>query len=125
MQSTDLCLCGSSTTWTQCCGRFLTLGAYPASVEALMRSRFSAYCLRDIPYLQKTWHPSSCPKLNHNHLDSTKWLRLDVISAQQGLKSGTVEFKAYFQTDAGEECLHEVSRFKKHKNRWVYLDGQY
>lgn len=92
-----------------------------------MRSRFSAYCILNIDYLRKTWHPSTCPDLTKDSLEATHWLRLTVVSAHQGLKSGTVEFKAYYKTDASdaEACLHEVSRFKKHKNRWVYLDGSY
>jgi SEC-C motif-containing protein len=86
-----------------------------------MRSRYSAYVLLDTEYLMKTWVLEHRPTLNKNDISATKWLKLNVISSKQGLKKGTVEFKAYY-AEKGNECvLHEHSLFKKVKNRWYYV----
>ena len=89
-----------------------------------MRSRYSAYVLCRIDYLTKTWHPDTCPTLVINELRQTQWLGLEVIAHRSGLKKATVEFNAYYQGVNGKACLHEVSLFKKQKQRWVYVNGQ-
>ncbi len=86
-----------------------------------MRSRYCAYVTGNLPYLKKSWHPDTCPELSEQDLH-TKWLRLDVIKAKKGLKRSIVEFKAWYQ-DGDKECaLHEISLFKLHKKRWVYVE---
>ncbi|MEJ2041925.1 MAG: YchJ family protein [Reinekea sp.] len=124
MKNTDPCPCGSSQLYKNCCGRYLEAGAYPLDAESLMRSRYTAYTLNRTDYLKKTWHPDTCPALDTESLQSTRWLRLDVIQHKPGLKNAIVEFKAYYQTEQGEQAMHEVSTFKKLKNRWVYVDAQ-
>ncbi|MGR8999959.1 MAG: YchJ family protein, partial [Gammaproteobacteria bacterium] len=50
-----LCLCGSGTDYQQCCGPYHSGEKIPGTAEALMRSRYSAYVLRNADYLQATW----------------------------------------------------------------------
>lgn len=121
MKNSDNCLCGNTASFENCCGKYLEQGAYPITAEALMRSRYSAYVRHDKTYLIKTWHPNYCPELSETELKNTHWVRLDVIKTKSGLKRATVEFKAYYLKDQSETCLHEISIFKKIKNRWVYL----
>jgi SEC-C motif-containing protein len=124
MSATDLCPCCSELPYTQCCGRFLEQGAYPQTAEQLMRSRYTAYTQARADYLEKTWHSSTRPRLTQAELQATQWQRLEVIAAKPGLKKSVVEFKAYYVEQGTETCLHEVSLFKKEKNRWVYLEAQ-
>jgi SEC-C motif-containing protein len=88
-----------------------------------MRSRYTAYTLCNATYLTETWHPDHCPKLDIDELNGTHWLRLEVLRHKKGLKTSVVEFKAFYQIDGIEQCIHETSTFKKLKNRWVYLNG--
>ncbi len=124
MPITDLCPCCSKKPFLDCCGRFLALGAYPNTAEQLMRSRYTAYTLKDYTYLAKTWHPDYRPERLDEQSDTTQWLSLDIIKTKPGLKKSIVEFKAYYRTDNDEVCLHEVSLFKKLKNRWVYVQAE-
>lgn len=124
MSNTDHCPCGSQQTYQQCCGRFLEQGAYPQTAEQVMRSRYTAYTLARADYLEKTWHSKTRPSLSEQELNSTEWTRLEVIAAKPGLKKSIVEFRAYYLSDGKEQCLHEVSLFKKERNRWVYLEAQ-
>ncbi len=124
MLKNNPCPCGSSELYKNCCGRYLEAGAYPLTAEELMRSRYTAYTLCRADYLKKTWHPTTAPDLNIDQLTQTQWIRLEVLNHKPGLKSAIVEFKAFFEGTAGEECLHEISTFKKVKNRWVYVDAK-
>ena len=57
-----------------------------------------------------------------------QWQSLEIIKTEAGTAldtEGVVEFKASYLVDDKTETLHEVSRFIKENNRWVYLDGNY
>jgi len=86
-----------------------------------MRSRYSAFVTGNLPYLRKTWHPDTCPDLSPDDLN-TRWSRLEVIKSKQGLKKSIVEFSAWFIDNDEERALHEISLFKLHKKRWVYVE---
>lgn len=60
---TEQCPCGSANTLAQCCGRYHA-GKPAPSAELLMRSRYSAYVLGLIDYLQATTLPVQQPLLN-------------------------------------------------------------
>jgi SEC-C motif-containing protein len=86
-----------------------------------MRSRYSAYVTGNLSYLRKTWHPDTCPELNAEDL-RTQWSRLEVIKSKQGLKKAVVEFRAWYTEKGAEQALHEISLFKLHQKRWVYVE---
>jgi SEC-C motif-containing protein len=119
------CPCGSELPYVNCCGQWhagLALGVHAPTPEALMRSRYSAYVLGLIEYLQATWHPSSAP--GELELSPVKWLGLDVREAQTTGDAGVVEFVARFRVDGKGERLHEISRFVREAGRWYYIDGE-
>ncbi len=55
------CPCGLGDDYAWCCGR-LHAGASAPTAESLMRSRYSAFAVRDARYLLRTWHPSARPR---------------------------------------------------------------
>jgi SEC-C motif-containing protein len=120
------CMCLSGEQYRMCCGRFHSGGAEAATAEQLMRSRYSAFVLLDRPYLLRTWHPETRPKVLD--LDpGMQWRRLDIMSTSGGgplEDRGTVEFKAWFRHGGERGLLHEVSRFVRENRRWYYVDGQ-
>jgi len=120
----EICHCGRPGSYERCCKPFLDAGAYPRDPLILMRSRYSAYVLRRRAYLVKTWYPSTCPALTEEQLSDTQWQRLEVVRSHAGFKKGWVEFKAHF-IDKHEKLrlLHEISEFRKLKDRWVYHAG--
>lgn len=96
------------------------------TAEALMRSRFTAFCLQNGAYLLATWDVSTRPALLDFSADDTRWLRLEIVGTQRGMaadSNGRVCFNAYFTQDGKEGVMNETSRFRKIANRWVYLDG--
>ncbi|MGR8952980.1 MAG: YchJ family protein [Gammaproteobacteria bacterium] len=122
----ELCLCGSGRAYHECCRTYHRADAVPPTAESLMRSRFTAYALRDADYLRKTWDSGKCPENIDFSRETAVWQRLEIVDAKKGGPQddkGVVEFRAYYLQD-GEECvLHEVSRFIKKDGRWFYLDG--
>ncbi len=75
------CPCGSGNAFNQCCGHYHA-GTPAPSAELLMRSRYSAYVLGLVDYLQATTLPAQQTALDLEgirrwSLDST-WLGLEV-----------------------------------------------
>ncbi|PKN22360.1 MAG: hypothetical protein CVU68_04410, partial [Deltaproteobacteria bacterium HGW-Deltaproteobacteria-3] len=55
------CPCGNGLKFAECCGPFLE-GSRPApTAEALMRSRYTAFAVQDVPYILRSWHRSTRP----------------------------------------------------------------
>jgi len=117
-----LCPCASERAYSDCCEPYHLGDALPDSVEALMRSRYSAFVLADDDYLLESWHPLTCPE----HLDlsdNPDWVKLEVVSSEQDGEQGRVHFKAFYQDGKQQECLEELSEFRKANGRWYYLRG--
>jgi SEC-C motif-containing protein len=92
-----------------------------------MRSRYTAYVVRDASYLRATWHPDTRP--TELHLDEQplpRWTGLKILHTSAGKGSdttGTVEFVARYKINGRAHRLHEVSRFRRQEGRWFYVDG--
>ncbi len=90
-----------------------------------MRSRFSAFAVRDESYLLRTWHPDTRPTTVPFD-PALRWLRLDILTTTGGTPfhtTGTVEFQAHYHDSDHPGTLHETSRFTHHEGIWVYVDG--
>ena len=120
------CPCGSGLLYGHCCGPLLSRQSAAATPEALMRSRYTAFQLRDADYLRESWDPAQCPAKLDFEGDSRTWSGLEIVSTLGGGESderGVVEFKARFELGDDTYLIHEVSRFHRLAGRWVYLDG--
>jgi SEC-C motif-containing protein len=88
-----------------------------------MRSRYSAYVLKNEIYLLKTWHESTRPESLEIEKDTTQWKKLKIIFSD----GNKVHFVAYFTQHTlnikKTYALTEISDFIKDKN-WFYLDGK-
>lgn len=120
------CLCGSGRSFGTCCRPPLTAEAPAASAEALMRSRYVGYALRDEAYLLATWHERTRPEALHLAGDETRWLGLTIRHTGAGQPDdarGTVEFVAEYRLNGFRRKVHETSEFERADGRWVYVDG--
>jgi len=91
-----------------------------------MRSRYTAYALRNSNYLRATWDEAKCPKSIDFSKEKMEWLRLEVGETKKGGvndSKGVVVFKAFYRQDGEEFVMRETSRFIKSNGRWFYLDG--
>jgi SEC-C motif-containing protein len=89
-----------------------------------MRSRYSAFVLRNEQYLLATWHPSRRP-LEIAFSVEQVWLGLTVIEMHvTGADSAEVEFIAQSRIGKSAEIRHhERSRFVRQGGVWLYVDG--
>ena len=121
-----LCPCESGLDYEACCARFIDGGELPETAGQLMRSRYTAYTLNNLAYLEKTWHPSTRPASIQAD-DKVRWLGLKIKQTERGGKDdveGIVEFVARYKIDGRGHRLHEISRFVKENGQWLYIDGK-
>ena len=89
-----------------------------------MRSRYSAYVLGLVDYLEATWHPSTRPADLAPLPAGLRWLGLEVRRhVRQDEDHALVEFVARSKQGGRAERLHETSRFVREDGRWYYVDG--
>jgi len=119
------CPCGKPLPFERCCGRFIHGGEAVPDAEHLMRSRYTAFVLRNVAWLLATWHPTTRPSdLNLNEEPAPHWLGLQIRRFEtQDTDYATVEFVARYKVKGRAHCLHEISRFERRDGHWFYRDG--
>ena len=115
------CPCNPNNLYVDCCKKAHQNIYAATSPEILMRSRYSAFVLANIDYLQKSHHSLTRPsKLEKKEIEtwtkSVEWIKLEVLKTTEN----TVEFKAYFYENNSLNMIHENSFFEKENNHWVY-----
>jgi len=115
------CPCNPSKLYINCCKKAHQNIHSVTTPEILMRSRYSAFVMANIDYLQKSHHSSTRPsnfekKEILTWTKSVEWIKLDVLEVTEN----TVEFKAFFYENNSLNVIHENSFFEKENNHWVY-----
>ena len=119
------CPCGSGERYENCCEKYISYNEYPETAEQLMRSRFTAYTLKNEQYILSSWHASTRPAEINLDKDNSEWKKLKIISSA----NNHVVFVAYFSTHDPELkqdklfALYEESDFLK-EDHWFYLSGK-
>lgn len=127
----QLCPCGSLYPYVQCCSTYLNEQATPATPEALMRSRYTAYSQANITYIQKTMQGKAAVGFDaesaKHWASSVHWLGLKVLKATPHPTErsiGYVEFQAKYLNKDTLHTMHEISEFQNVDGVWFYVDGQ-
>jgi SEC-C motif-containing protein len=82
--------------------------------------------MRNVDYLLSSWDLSKRPTVIDFSKETAEWQKLQIVNIKKGGQQdskGIVEFKAFYRQDGGDYFLHEISRFIKTGQRWLYLDG--
>lgn len=128
------CPCGSGLKLQECCGPYLEGAAFAPDAEALVRSRFSAFCLERYDYLVETTHPDFREDMTaesiRENTEGVHWLRLDIREKGQAAASDpdavpfeTVTFAALYERDGVPFQLGETSYFTREGDRLYYVEG--
>jgi len=124
----SLCPCGSNADYTACCGRYHAAGTAPTA-ETLMRSRYAAYALGKLDYIEATCAGPAAIAFDRAEAEilqlGTEWLGLEIVGTKkgrQGDSEGTVSFVARYRNNGEEAALSETSLFKRIDGRWFYWD---
>ncbi|MBI9000385.1 SEC-C domain-containing protein [Corynebacterium sp. CCM 9185] len=126
LRGADRCPCGSGDTYGSCCGAILDGSKRAPTAEALMRSRYTAFCVGDVDHLLASWHPDTRPA--ELTLDADTRFFLLVVHGTSGGgpfdATGRVHFTAHYRTSAGKRGTQEEdSAFTRVGGRWVYVDA--
>ncbi|WP_298635984.1 YchJ family metal-binding protein [uncultured Umboniibacter sp.] len=109
-----ICPCDTGKPYQACC-KPLHEGTLAASPLALMRSRFSAFALNLIPYLNSTQTVEPI-----DTLDSSRWTRLLI----HGAGDNWVRFSARWEASGQFGTLSEHSLFEQRNDQWLYTQGE-
>ena len=124
--SYKLCKCGSGANAEDCCLPLINGEIVADTPEKLMRSRYVAYSMANIPYIVATMRDNALVDYDDNEAfewaSRVKWLKLEVLASTEN----TVTFKAYYLDENLKAQVHyEHSTFKFENNKWFYVDGEY
>jgi SEC-C motif-containing protein len=124
-----MCYCHSQKKFSDCCQPYLE-GESAESPEILMRSRYSAYCLKNFDYLRETTDPQALGSIDHRAnqewAESVEFIKLEILKAEEEKNKGIVEFKATFKEIGKDEIHvhHEHSKFRKQQGLWYFREGR-
>lgn len=125
------CPCGSQQPFNKCCQPLIEDNETAKTPEALMRSRYVAFTLNNIAYIQATMKGPALAEFNsestQNWNKMITWLGLQVIRSQisKDKDTGWVQFCATYENNGKIETLHEKSEFKRIGTRWFYFSGKH
>lgn len=122
------CPCGSASHYGNCCGQYHSGQRSAETAEKLMRSRYSAFVLRDGNYLLATLAQEQRDGFDAPSIanDQTRWLGLEIVDCAAGGvldQTGKVEFIARFIENGQTLALHERSNFERRDGKWFYVNG--
>jgi SEC-C motif domain protein len=125
--NTSFCCCGSQKHYADCCEPLHLATQQAETPEQLMRSRYSAYALKNAKYIYQTYARDKQAENPINEIKefatSCRFTQLTIIDSGYEQAHGFVEFKAnYFYQNLYCE-LYEKSQFIKEDGMWRYLDG--
>lgn len=118
------CYCGSEHTFENCCQPYILGTQNAPTAEALMRSRYSAYCTHEVDYLVATTHSKTRKYHSKAEIrswaESNHWVRLEITK----VTPTTVTFNAYYLDSRLQPQVHqEHSTFVQEDGIWYYLEG--
>lgn len=124
------CPCGSTLDLAACCGRYHAGEPAPAA-EGLMRSRYAAYALGNLDYIEATSGGPAALAFDRAEAAvlqiGTVWLALEIVATRKGRETdsyGAVSFIARYRHNGAEAALAETSRFRRVDGRWLYWDRE-
>ena len=123
-----LCPCGCNAVYATCCGRYHAGQPAPTAAK-LMRSRYAAYALDKLDYIEATCAGPAAFAFDRAEAEllqlGTEWQGLEILKTKRGREDdseGTVTFTARYRHNGEDAALTETSQFRRIDGRWLYWD---
>ena len=117
----EKCPCGSGVGFEECCGGIIAGRRKADTPENLMRSRYTAYVVKNVDYLVRTTHPDSrtddLEQSIRKWMRQVEWLKLHIVATAEN----RVEFIAEYLTSTAPGRHHECSVFEELESDWYYV----
>jgi SEC-C motif-containing protein len=129
------CPCFSGELYEACCAPFHKRTREPPTAELMMRSRYSGFALKLVPYLYDTFHSEhedkKLPKAEvlrglRDASEGFRYMGLRILQSRQDDAAGTAQvlFFARLFERGTERSFVELSEFKKENGGWRYVSGR-
>lgn len=126
------CPCGSGRDLNDCCAP-LHAGKPAPTAEALMRSRYTAFVLGNMDYLDKTCTPelraeSDAEARGPQAAAMPQWLGLKILRTVKGGAgddTGQVEFIVQYKLNGQTLSRHELSDFRRIDGNWIFTASEF
>jgi SEC-C motif-containing protein len=122
------CYCGVGDSFEKCCKPLHEGKLSAETAEQMMRSRFSAFCVRNLDYVKRTTDPQLFTEIdwnaNEEWMNSVDFFKLEIVRAEESGNKATIEFKAHFKVHEKVSVHHEISKFRKSHGEWFFRDGR-
>lgn len=130
------CPCKSEKEFSVCCQPIIENRQEAQTPEQLMRSRYSAYAVKNAAYIYNTYSKASQGSNSLEEIaawaESCIWVNLQIHHSSQiikdvlteQIKANTVEFSAYYIEDNNLFVMRENSFFIKENGQWRYHNGE-
>ena len=134
-QASQPCPCGSGASYGCCCGPLHQGIQRAATAEQLMRSRYSAFALKQVDYLIATHPEPATPVAKRRRelrasCEQTRWLGLRITAVEAGAEGdlqGRVSYEASFAAAGQRQWLKETSLFQRRGDQadgdWLYIQA--
>jgi SEC-C motif-containing protein len=116
------CYCDSGKSFSECCEPIIFKKAKAKTALELMRSRYSAYVLKNGQYLYDTCSEKlkNREDIEAINADKTQWICLKIESFSEN----TVTFMAYYKEDKDIFVMKERSFFVREDEKIRYDSGE-
>ena len=127
------CPCGSNLKYKKCCQVFHK-GKIASDALELMKSRYSAYVLKDAKYIIKTTdvnNPDYTPEFDSWEKDilefcnASEFKYLEILDFLDGNDEAFVKFHVTVYIQNKDQSFTEKSKFIKHNNMWLYQSATF
>ena len=129
----DKCPCGSNIKYKKCCQVFHK-GKIANTALELMKSRYSAYVIKDVKYIINTTDVNN-PDFT---LETISWANdieefctnsefrsLDILEYIEDDNISYVKFYVNLYIQGQDQSFTEKSKFVKINNIWLYVNGEF
>ena len=129
----DKCPCGSDIKYKKCCALFHK-GKLPETALELMKSRYSAYVVKDVKYIINTTdvnNPDFTPETQQwasdieEFCNNSEFKSLKVLEFIDGDYIAYVKFYVNLYIQNQDQSFTEKSEFVKVDNKWLYKNATF
>lgn len=128
---TDLCPCGSGSSYGECCQPIIFGTKDAPTAESLMRARYTSYVVGAIDFIVDTCTKNGGErdidrKATEDWSRNSDWHGLKILRTEKGGENdteGVVEFEASYTLRHMKDRHHETANFKKIGGKWLYDSG--
>ena len=129
----DKCPCGSNLKYKKCCQVFHKGKIANTSLE-LMKSRYSAYVVKDVKYIIKTTdvnNPDYTPEFEQwendllDFCNASEFKNLKILEFIDGDEISYVKFHVSVIIQGNDQSFTEKSKFIKKNSYWLYQSADF